>query len=564
MASGLASVGVISLKDYDKLRGGFYTPAKIAEWLCNWAIRTPADTILEPSCGDGAFLSPAISRLQKLGAAPEAITKQILGIELIPKEAEKSRLACASILPYSKEIIDCGDFFAWALKNESIQYNCIIGNPPFIRYQNFPEPSRSLAMSILKRVGLSPNKLTNIWVPFVVASTRLLFPGGRLAFVLPAELLQVSYSAQLRSFLVEQFECIDIIACNQMIFDRAEQEIVLCLADGRKGRINESNHCLIDLWEAHSVEEILSSDPLSMDRKRERKIVNHDNEKWLKYFLTAKEISLMRELRESMATVELKVYGNVDVGVVTGRNEFFVLNKNEVRFYGIEAYTYPLIGRACQLKGSKIGQEEYLSLAEKGHRVFLFSSSSLENNGLSHEAKSYITYGEKRGFNKGYKCSIRFPWYSVPSIWNPDFFFFRQIYDFPRIVLNQIGATSTDTIHRLICNVDKNLFISNFYTHLTAASSEIEGRSYGGGVLELEPNEAERLLLPSKLRNGLPADEIDKLVREGKLQNVLLENDKKILIDGLGLSKRDCQTLQNIWMRMRNRRQSRKKSRKTL
>ena len=41
--------------------------------------------------------------------------------------------------------------------------------------------------------------------------------------------------------------------------------------------------------------------------------------------------------------------------------------------------------------------------------------------------------------------------------------------------------------------------IANTYTYLTAASAEIEGRSHGGGVLELEPTEAERLLMPAKL-----------------------------------------------------------------
>ena len=59
--------------------------------------------------------------------------------------------------------------------------------------------------------------------------------------------------------------------------------------------------------------------------------------------------------------------------------------------------------------------------------------------------------GEERDVHKGYKCSIRTPWYTVPSVWVPDGFVFRQIYDFPRIVLNSADATSTDTIHRLTC-----------------------------------------------------------------------------------------------------------------
>ena len=84
----------------------------------------------------------------------------------------------------------------------------------------------------MTELGLKPNRLTNIWVPFVVAAAASLRPGGRLALVLPAELLQVSYAAQLRSFLIDRFSRIDIIACNELLFDKAEQEVVLLLADG--------------------------------------------------------------------------------------------------------------------------------------------------------------------------------------------------------------------------------------------------------------------------------------------------------------------------------------------
>ena len=47
-----------------KLRGGYYTPLSVAQWLARWAIRSGTDRILEPSCGDGAFLAAAMSALE--------------------------------------------------------------------------------------------------------------------------------------------------------------------------------------------------------------------------------------------------------------------------------------------------------------------------------------------------------------------------------------------------------------------------------------------------------------------------------------------------------------------
>jgi hypothetical protein len=103
------------------------------------------------------------------------------------------------------------------------------------------------------------------------------------------------------------------------------------------------------------------------------------------------------------------------------------------------------------------------------------------------------------------------------------------------------------------------LVVASIYTHLTAASAEIEGRSYGGGVLELEPTESEKLLMPAKLGGGLPVEECDRMIREGRLADVLEENDRLILGHKLGLSVHEYAMLRQIWEKMRNRRMSRTK-----
>ena len=195
----------------------------------------------------------------------------------------------------------------------------------------------------------------------------------------------------------------------------------------------------------------------------------------------------------------------------------------------------------------------------KASAVYLFHVDASVNGSLSAAGKRYVHIGEEKQFDRGYKCSIRNQWYSVPSVWKPDCFFFRQIYDFPRLVVNKAAATSTDTIHRLSYKGDPELIAASIYTHLSAASAEIEGRSYGGGVLELEPTEAERLLLPATLGRGLPINECDRMIRAGRLQEVLDENDRLILIQGLGLTKQETNTLRQIWHKMRNRRMALRK-----
>ena len=175
------------LLEPDKLRGGYYTSPAVARWLCDTAIESRTDRVLEPSCGDGVFIEAAANRLLALGAEREQVAGQLLGIEITPAEVRKSVARLQPLIGDSaSRAMYCGDFFLWLREQRATPFDCVIGNPPFIRYQNFPEPSKSYAMDLMKQLGLLPNKLTNVWVPFVAGAIDLLAPKGRLAMVLPA------------------------------------------------------------------------------------------------------------------------------------------------------------------------------------------------------------------------------------------------------------------------------------------------------------------------------------------------------------------------------------------
>jgi adenine-specific DNA-methyltransferase len=369
LASSMAS-GRFADLDKDKLRGGYYTSAEVARWLCSWAIREQSDCVLEPSCGDGAFLAAAAERLVQVGARSTEIASQLRGVEIIPAEADQAcnRLRLA-LGPLSADVVKKEDFFGWWQGTRQPAFDVVVGNPPFIRYQSFPEPHRSRAMAIMQAAGLSPNRLTNIWVPFVVAAAISLRAGGRLGLVLPAELLQVTYAAQLRSFLTDRFKRIDIVACNELFFEKAEQEVVLLLADGALAQASEKNTCRVTMTEAASLAEITDRKPATLLNAAQPKTIQHDHEKWLKYFLTAREIVFMRELREAESTTVMATHAGVDVGVVTGKNEFFVLTGNQVEALELEGYTTPLISRSIQLKGARLGKADWHSLAAAGDRV---------------------------------------------------------------------------------------------------------------------------------------------------------------------------------------------------
>lgn len=548
----------------EKLRGGYYTPEPVAAWMCRWAIRDAGETVLEPSCGDGVFLAAAASRLRDLGASRTGLAAQLRGVELSPAEASAARARLAPDLgEAARVVVATGDFFDWWARRGAQRFAAVVGNPPFIRYQSFPEPARGRAMAIMAGLGLRPNRLTNIWVPFILAAAEALAPGGRMALVVPAELLQVTYAGQLRAYLTEHFAHLDIVACNELFFDGAEQEVVLLLANDARSERAEGAPCRVAITEARAVGELLARDSVALLADAEEKDVRGRQEKWLKYFLTGHEIGLMRELRAHPRIVELGRLAEVDVGIVTGANEFFVLRGSETARHGLGAVARRTVSKSAHMRGSVFAETDWRDLAGQDERVHLVDIRVDARGRLPASAAAYVTAGEGRGVHKGYKCSIRSPWFHVPALWTPDAFLFRQIHDFPRFVLNAAAATSTDTIHRVRVNgCDPAALVAGAFTHLTAASAEIEGRSYGGGVLELEPTEAEALLVPDTRALGaaLPLHESDALIRGGRLAAVLEENDRLVLRGALGLSMADCDALRAAWARMKGRRMARGRS----
>lgn len=138
----------------------------------------------------------------------------------------------------------------------------------------------------------------------------------------------------------------------------------------------------------------------------------------------------------------------------------------------------------------------------------------------------------------------------------------RQVHGYPKLILNQAKATCTDTIHRVRLREKANgkMIVAAFLNSLTFAFSEVTGRSYGGGVLELEPNEAERLLLPLNNAENLELDFIHEMLLSERIHDALNLTDKVLLVDGLGLSQREVKSLREIWRKLRDRRINRKHS----
>ena len=533
-----------------KIRGGYYTPSVLADYLCRWAIRSPSDQVLEPSCGDGSFIASAASLLDATG--------QMTAIEIVEREIEKARESInGSRVPTEWK---CGSFFdVAAMLLGKREYDVALGNPPFIRFQHFDKQERERAFQLLNSFGYRPNGLANAWIAFVQLSAELLCEGGRLAMVVPAELLQVKYAAELRCRLPMLFEDVRIVAFNELVFPQIQQEVVLLLAEGRRrhsgacGRLRTAQFAN----GAALLAQPAMADAVSHSPERHA----HESMKWTSLFLEDEEFRLLKESADGQTLHRLGGLADVDVGIVTGRNSFFVISEEQMHRLGINGHALDVVGRTSALKSVRFTRQDMRSYAQS-NRSKLLNLKGLDRALFPPELEDYIQQGEVQGVSRGYKCRIRSRWFDVPSVFVPDAFLFRQIHQAPLLVANEAGATATDTIHRVRLHggVVRSALCGSMVNSLTFAWAEVCGRSYGGGVLELEPREAETLLVPYRFVGELDLPHIDDCLRSGDLKAALDHGDEILLRRGCGFSKKDAARLRQAWNRLRRRRHGRRQS----
>lgn len=516
-----------ALPDADKLRGGYYTPDAVARFIAGWVAQA-GPRLLEPSCGDGAVLRHLA-----------ALSSQVTGVELLEQEAVKAR----QYAPVHE-----ADFFAWLDQRGGERWDGVAGNPPYIRFGSWPERLREPALREMQDAGLRPSKLTNAWVPFVVAATRAVRDGGRVGLVLPAELLQVGYAAQLRQHLVDHYSEITVVTFRRLVFDGILQEVVLLL--GVRGA-GPARMRTVHLDDGAGLQTAVLTGPGAP-------ALRHDAEKWTKYFLQAGQIEALRAARSDGGLTPLGTWAEVDVGVVTGRNSFFTMTGREADERGLRELCVPLVARSAQIPGLVYDDAALAEQDAGGVRCLLLhaGAGSVDHPDLA----AYVRAGEAASVHTGYKCSLRTPWWRTPSVWTPDAFLLRQIHTHPRVVVNASPATTTDTVHRvrLLPGTDARRLAVAFFNSATLAFCEVMGRSYGGGILELEPREAEGLPVPPPaLADADLLDDLDRLLRAGALEKALDVVDQALLVDTLGWSRAQVLEVRSAWADLAARRNRR-------
>jgi len=529
-----------------KLRGGYYTPARLAAYIASWALGKGGVSALEPSCGDGVFIDA-------LAHASGGRELKFHAFELEADEAAKAKKKAKQYKSLNSSV-EPSDFLPWAIHNMMANTRCFdsaVGNPPFVRYQYLDKDAQRNAEAIFKILGLPFTKHTNAWVPFVLASVALLKPGGRIGMILPAEIIHVRHAQSLRSYLGNMCSRILIIDPEEIWFENTLQGAVILLAEKKSP---ESSHSY-----GVGIHQVVGDNFLSQSSEKlfaSAKRINGQTVagKWTRALLSPDELSLLSRVSNLPDVHEFRDIANVDVGIVTGANDFFLVDDKTVKNFHLEEFAHPMFGRSGHCPGVIYDAQQHDTNAVLGYPTnFLWFGE--EGTRLAKKTQEYISEGERQELHTRFKCRTRRPWYRVPSVYSTEVGLLKRSHDMPRLILNRIRALTTDTAYRVTTNgIAAGKLVSCFINPLTALSCELEGRHYGGGVLELVPSEIEELLIPVPEKLPASIKSLDKLIREKDATEVLEVYGSKVLT-ALGLKESESFDLISSWKKLKNRRQ---------
>ncbi|WP_422861303.1 Eco57I restriction-modification methylase domain-containing protein [Flagellimonas sp. W118] len=530
--------------DEKKKTGSYYTPKTLSDFLCKHIIQkylgTENISVLEPSCGDGQFVKSFFHNFY---------TEENYKVEIDLLDINEIELTKAiKYVPQSENLnFYCQDYLEFYLEKNRT-YSLIVGNPPYIKKENLEKEQIEICEKVhhkakeFSRKINSNHSIKNIWTAFVEAAIMSLNDDGIMCFVIPSEILQVKYAEELRAAIADEFERVEVFAFNELIFQGVQQDVVAVI--GVKHVANKMEHGF-SFYQVNALE----------DLKEPRFTEKHSNihrltlDKWTNYILSDEELNFIDESANNFHSIS-HYTGKAQVGIVTAANDYFILSDTEVRnnsIHRLKDIIKPIVPKG-ELIPSTISftEEDFYSLKSEDKRVNFLHFPNEPKKKFGKIANNYFAKGEedkkdgKGKLHERFKMTKRENWYHVPSVWASEGLFIKRSHLYPKMFVNEGNAYATDSFYRIVTKANYSIrkLVFSFYNSLTFVLAELEGRFYGGGVLELTPSEFRKLSVPYKDSiTDEQFNKLDSLFRQNTRIEEVLAYTNSILIPDIDTIK---------------------------
>ena len=451
--------------DHRKKYAQFFTPEKIAEFMCHWVLQGKQKTrVLEPAYGLGIF-SRVLTQNTTLPVDAYEIDGQIF----------------ASALPTRPNGVNLRneDYFTcdWNSK-----YDAIVCNPPYLKFHDYD--NATYIPDVNSHLGTKLNGFTNLYTLFLLKSIAQLQEGGRLAYIIPSEFLNSDYGVEVKRALIQSntLQHIIVVDFTECAFDDALTTacILLCERTTNSEKVRFSLVNNIEMLNT-CLGEYIEYDTSKLDA----------NIKWKSYYEEGNS-SKYNHL------VPFSKFAKVSRGIATGANEYFTFKPSKADEYDIpEKCLMPCICKAVDAPQTFFTHNDFSKLSNGDKAVYLFNGSVADTNT---SVLRYIRLGEDSGINKRYLTASRSPWYAIENrppapIWVS--VFNRSGLRFIRNEANIYNLTTFHCVYPKTDEVDVDVLFAYLITEVAKEIFLDNSRQYGNGLVKFEPND---------LNKGMVAD----------------------------------------------------------
>lgn len=321
-------------------RGEIFTREEVVDFildLTKWDSDSNLEDcrLLEPSCGTGEFLIPAIIRFldSKDDVSAKEIAHNFLGVEVNKQALQKCRQRVANLLieyKFSKkdakwlshQWVRHGDFLTMSLDAD---FTHIVGNPPYLRQEALPDE----LLKLYRAKYSTMYDRADLYVPFFEKSLSLLVDGGSHGFICSDRWMKNKYGGPLRDMVSNEFHLdayIDFTGTDAFHDEVVAYPAVTIIRRGKGTR----THSAIRPKVSKSILAGLSKSILA--KRSTTKVIAVENvasgaEPWLLENLPL--VAELRKLEKKLPKVE-EAGCKVGIGVATGADKIYIKRDSDL------------------------------------------------------------------------------------------------------------------------------------------------------------------------------------------------------------------------------------------
>ena len=517
--------------------GQYYTPPPIVELIVEMCVTSPNDRVLDPGCGSGGFLVKAYHKLRDMKRREDPlkdeaelhreILDQLRGVDInaFPAQLAAMNLAARNLRVRSDNIgLVVSDFFKIGPDVPVFPrgFDAVVTNPPYTRQEEmeYKEEIRDAALTYTDGSKIELDARAGIYAYFFTHSAKFLRNGGKMGYITSDTWLDVGFGKGVKRFFLDHFKILAVIWYDVRAFERPLVGTCITILEKRddsKESRDENKVKFVRIKKPMAVEDIVKTvEATRVDFEDERMGVTlvrqrelQPKEKWGRYLRAP---AIYFKITRHPKMTRLGTLATIKRGITSGANDFFYLDEEKVKLWGIEReYLEPLVtsprGVNTEVRPEDVSRW-VLMVHEPKEDMLKRQANVLKYIEWGENVETRIKGGRRGGTTiKGYHnlstVKSRKTWYDLGKREPAPILRSRRIWERCVYALNRANAQANDSLYEIRPESKQHItvLVGLLNSSVTALLSELHGRFYGGGVLELEVYESKELpvLDPNKL-----------------------------------------------------------------